>query len=380
MMGGRKANSFATAGWLCLFLTFVCVNCEKLDCGISFSDHYYDISSLAEKDYWSYEEKTKYVGFSLNFLISICHPLRNVSKLCSEPNAGVCVEQIKPVKNPNSNKNTTSTEIVTPNGGIIAAESLKVTNGGWLEYVYTNGSECDFHGRPTNYTTHLNLLCPSLDSEESQGPVLMSFNRCDITFAWLTNAACPIKLESKVSSCVDTFKGTKEVLNLHGLHSLTYYNSSSNSNENKYQINVCGAIETGPCDGRNATVCDVTDPSNVKVISTTSDMEVEWQGQFFQLLYNNNTELERYSSEKNIKIQFLCDRHAHELNIHTIDENDTHINFAALTSSVCTPEKHECVLKDRKGQVFDLRPLYKKNENWEVLDDRRVHRVSILML
>uniref|UniRef100_A0A2P2ICE8 Autophagy-related protein 27 n=1 Tax=Hirondellea gigas TaxID=1518452 RepID=A0A2P2ICE8_9CRUS len=344
------------------------------NCSIVSENHIYDLSSLAERDYWSYEEKVRYNDFYLNFYFAVCHPIRNLPPgrdHCMGSNSGVCVEQLS--KNETLDMEQRFMKVVIPNAGMITPDSLIVTNEGWLEYVYSNGTSCEFHGKKSNYKTYLNLLCPSSGAEESAGPVLMSNSQCELTFAWLTNAACAKKYnEPKITTCIDKFLDSNETLNLHTLHSLTYYNVSSASRT--YQVNICGAIESGPCDGRTASVCDVTDPQNPKVISKTADMEVMWHDDYFALHYNANTTLPKNSQEKEVTIQFHCNRDAHAPTLHYLNSNETHITFAALTAAVCTPKEQECVLQDRKGHVYDLRPLHKKEENWEVLDRREDHR------
>lgn len=345
-------------------------------CILETEEFYYDLNPIAEKDYWSYEEESKYADFNLNFYLSVCHPLRNIPSgtHCSDGRAGVCVEKL--------NKNTTLPvterfiEVVTPNAGRTRSSSLKLTNEGWLEYTYSDGTPCEFHGANANYTTSLNLLCPSHGSEESAGPVLLSNAACYLTFAWLTNAACPLKNEqNRPKTCIDKFINSDEELNLHNLHSETFYKAISAPDEKNYQANICGPITNGPCKGKNATVCDVTDPSNPIVIANNSSMSVKWDGPYFSLNYKDST---INPTGKTVIIKFLCDRLAHNVSLHFLSTNESHMYFAARTSTVCTPQTHECVLKDRKNQVFDLRPLHKKEENWEVLDRREDHRVSIV--
>ncbi|KAF2365181.1 Cation-independent mannose-6-phosphate receptor [Trinorchestia longiramus] len=345
---------------------------SDLDCTLTQDDHYYDLRSLSEKDYWSYEEKSKYPNFNLNFYLSVCHPLRNLpsGSHCFDREAGVCVEQIN--KNSSQPLSERFMKVVTSNGGLVQSNSMKATSDGWLEYHYTDGTPCEFHGVKTNYTTYLNLLCPTHGAEESSGPVMMSNAGCVLTFAWLTEAACAIKLEKpKISTCMDSFNNSEEKLNLHSLHSATFYTASSILSLKKYQLNICGAIETGPCGGKNATVCDVSDPSNPVVISETTSMKVMWDGPYFSLKYFGESGTQ---SQKNVVVKFLCDRHAHNTTVYFISGNVSHIFFAARTTAVCTPKEHECVFKDRRNQVYDLRPLQKKEENWEVLDRREDHR------
>lgn len=370
-----KVKMFYSVGFLLTLVSLCGATSVTNNCTLVDKDHLYDLSALARRDYWTYEENVKYKDFNLNFYISVCHPLRNLPSggHCSDQNAAVCVEQLN--KDESLNTQQRFMKVLTPNAGIITPQSLKLTNQGWLEYVYTNGTACEFHGKASNYTTYLNFLCPTYGAQESSGPVLMSNSLCELTFAWLTNAACPVKYDDKkVTTCVDKFIDSHDKLNLHALHSKTYFESSS-SNQS-FQINICGAIEVGPCNGTNATVCDVTDPRHPAVISDTADIQVLWHGPYFTLHYNKDVNNLKEKEQKEVTIQFLCDRKAHDITIHFLSSNDTHLNFAAQTSTVCTPQTQECILKDRKGHVYDLRPLHKENENWEVLDRREDHRVS----
>lgn len=354
----------------------------NLPCSITTDDDFlYDLSPLAQANYFMALDDVRFKDYNLNFYMSVCHPLRNAPEHCSDPKAGVCVEEV-------TKNNTASPQrfknLVTANAGTITSNSLKVNNQGWLMYVYTSGSACQQNGRQSNFTTYLNFICPAGErnsNKESPGPLLMSYSSCQFTFAWLSYLGCPRKIVNpKVISCIDKFNGTNDLLNIHSLHSLSYYNveAGTGPRNRTYQVNICGAIESGPCSHQDATVCDVSDPTNITVLSTTADMHVSWQGVFFKLLYNSNTSSTALieNSQKVVEIKFLCDRGAHNLTIHFMGENNNIINFSALTSSICTPEEHECVLKDRKGQVFDLRPLHKEKGNWEVLDNRMEFRVS----
>ncbi|XP_018019432.1 cation-independent mannose-6-phosphate receptor isoform X2 [Hyalella azteca] len=364
---------------VCLtMVTDVGASDSKTKCTLTTDDHFYDLTSLAENDYWSVEDRVRYKDFNLNFYLSLCHPLRNTppGSHCSDVGAGVCVVQIS--KNESLDLSDRIITVVNDNAGMVTDSSLQLTSEGWLEYKFTDGTPCEFHGTSANYTTSLNLLCPDAGKQESAGPLLMSNTACYLTFAWLTQAACPKILDNqKHLTCVDKFINSSEKLNLHSLHSSTFYNVSSILDGKQYQINICGAIETGSCGGKNATVCDVSNATNPVVISqlTRTDIDVMWDGPYFSLHYDKISDpADSSGTEKNVVIKFLCDRHAHNTTIYFIAGNSSHLYFYAKTSVVCSPEEHGCIIKDRKNQVFDLRPLHKKEENWEVLDRREDHR------
>ena len=364
---------------LCVsFLILIVCQCESSPktCVLDLEDHIYDLGSLAERDYWRYEEKDRYGNFSVNFYLSICHPLRNLPNEdhCTATGAGqsaVCLQKLK--SNKTLKYQDRFLEVLSPNAGVIKTDSLTASHDGWLEYSYGEGMECEVNGKKSKYTTIINLLCPPEGTEESPGPVLMSNLQCQLVFAWLTKTACPVIKERRVTSCMDTFNNSSEILNLHALHSSSFYNVTAS---NKYEVNICGPIEEGSCDGTGVTVCDVTDPNAPKVVSKMASVSVMWHGPLFTLHYNHNTSGTLPKNEKEVVIQFLCDRSAHETVMQYVSSNATFVNFVAMTNVVCTPKEQNCVIKDTKDNVYDLRPLHLTSGNWEVLDHRSDHRVS----
>ena len=373
-MNSLLLKKLSALGFIFLFTLALCKASPK-NCVFDMGDNVYDLSSLAEKDYWISEDKDIVGNFSLSYFLSVCHPLRNLptEHPCSTDNASaVCFTLTTNKDSPSDSRKLG--QLVAPNAGKIKNDSFSVQPYGWVKYSYSDGAECEENGEKTNYTTVLHLFCPADVMFESYEPVLMSQTQCETQFAWATHAACPIKKERKISKCTDKFENSSELLNLQALHSQTYYNIATGIN--KYEVNICGPIRNGSCEGDDVTVCNVTDPSAPTALSTTRKMDVMWDGPFFTLSYNANTTETLPQNEKEVSIEFLCDRRAHDIVFSTMHVPSNKALFSASTSAICTPKEQECVIRSKFHDVIDLRPLRKYSGNWNVRDSRSDHKVS----
>ena len=358
---------------LVLFVTII-LKCdgEFTNCILDHEDTYYDLTPIASEDHVLYEDDMQYKDWDVNYYFSFCHPLKNVPRICSDPNASVCIETVS--KNKTTSGTPVSRKIVVENGGQAKPASLTIdSTTGLLYYKFTDGSKCTYNDKKME--TQVVFMCAKTDEEESRGPVVMSRLACEKKFMWATKHACPKKREAPVfTPCTLKFKDSNDTLNLKHLHSKSYYNISSATT--KLQMNICGNVKSDLCKGLDASVCDVTNPHDVKLISTTKNMELERRGGLYSLLYNFNTTLDRYSTTKYVKIDFICERNAHDIEFNVMDESDTSIHIAAITSAVCTPKELQCTFKDRNRKSYDLRQLHKPDGNYEVHDNREEHRVS----
>lgn len=337
---------------------------SDFSCKVVSGEHFYDLSELALRDKWKYVETlhTGSVGDKKVTYLSLCHPLRGVPEFCAN-NTGVC--QSKIIENEGSGSNETSEELVVANGGMVSEDGLTVSDKGWLEYVYANGETCKHRGKDVPRKTHINFLCPSLGSRETAGPVLMSSLTCEIIFAWMTYAACPKKLEiSNATTCTVKFSNSDHTLNLHTLHSSSYWNATGNEGKD-YHINFCGAVENNGCEDTSATICEIDDSGEQIVLGTTDNMKLEWTKtpDILTLTYNGPNDLK-------VNLQMFCDKSAIEPEIYFYDKADSVYTFTVKTAAICSPETPNCVIEDRNGNIFDLRNLHKSVSNWEVVDSR----------
>ncbi|CAL4060201.1 unnamed protein product [Meganyctiphanes norvegica] len=341
-------------------------------CKVVSGEHVYDLSELALRDKWKHVE-TLHTGSggdkSVTYL-SLCHPLRNVPDFCANQ-TGVC--QSKIIENEGSEGNDTREELVVANGGMLSKQGFTVSNEGWLEYIYENGETCNHRGKKVSRKTYINFLCPGEGTTETTGPVMMSSPGCEIIFAWMTQAACPKKLEfSNATSCIVKFSNSDHNLNLHTLHSTTYWNASGSEGKN-YHLNFCGAVENNGCDDPSATICEISDSGEQVVLGTAENMKLEWTPSsgndmdVLTLTYNG-------PKDSKINLQLFCDKSALEPQIYFFNKKDTIYTFTVKTVAVCNPETPHCVIEDKKGNVYDLRNLHKPEGNWEVVDTRDEHQ------
>lgn len=341
--------------WLCILATGVWT--IDSPCKVVHGNYEFDLRDLAAQDYWEVTE-TLHTGTNQKrvFYLSLCHPLRNAPELCAGNNTGVCA-----VKYLDGNE----TEVIVSNGGQIPVTGPKVPEDDWIEYVYDSGEECRARGSIDTYKTYLSILCQHDETQEIPGPILLSSPGCQLYFGWMSKAACPKKLDAeKPSTCTINFSNSSHLLNLHSLHSPTYY--TVNSSDTTYEMNICGPVTSGRCGKDNATICIVNDDSSPEVLGTTDDMTLDWKDDVLILTY-------RYQNITT-EIQLYCERTATKTHIYFVSKNDTTVIFSLKTSAICTPELPQCVLEDDHGNVYDLRPLHKLKGNWESLDTRDDHK------
>ncbi|XP_068221483.1 cation-independent mannose-6-phosphate receptor isoform X2 [Palaemon carinicauda] len=332
----------------------LCASDPTDNCRVVEGDLEYDLSDLSWSDYW-HSTETLHTEHTKEYFISVCHPLRNAPTSCPGGNSAVCAVTIQDGDN--------ATRVFHDMGKV--PTEIKVADTGRLEYVYKSGQKCDRRGRDETYVTEVHLIC-SQGTDESMGPVLMSSPGCSLFFAWMTKAACPKKLEmANATTCMVKFSNSDYTLNLHTLHSLSYYNLSTP--DESYEVNICGPVTNGHCGQDDATVCQLDKASTPTVMGTTKEMKLVWSNEHLKLLYSYDSKV--------VEFQFFCERTATLPEIYFVGKNSSAVVFTVKTSVVCTPETPDCVINDDKGNIYDLRPLYKPHGNWKVIDSRRDERV-----
>lgn len=343
--------------WLCVLASGVWA--VDFPCTFVDGDYEYDLRELAARDYWEVTE-TLHTGTDQKrvLYLSLCHPLRNAPEFCAGNNTGVCA-----VRYLDGN----GTEVIIGNGGQVPTTGLSVSQDGWVEYAYDSGEKCTVRGWDETYKTYVNIGCAHGETEETPGPVLITSPGCELVFAWMSKAACPKRNSAeKPPTCTVKFSNSSHVLNLHTLHSPTYY--TVKSAKTTYEVNICGPVTNGTCRRENTTLCMVNDDISPEVLGTTDNMALEWIDDVLVLIY-------KYLNIT-VEIQLYCERTATKTHIYFVTKNDTTVTFSLKTSAVCTPEPSQCVLEDDHGNVYDLRPLHKLQGNWEALDTREDHKVG----
>lgn len=333
------------------------------DCIYKKGEHIYDLSSLAQKNFWFFAEPDA-DNKEVIFFLSICHPIENISS-CQD-NSGICMTKVNSslihsngykLKNNVEINNISFTSI-----GKIPKEGPEVFQEGSLKYMYENGSICNDGFTNKSYSVALFLQCPRLLDIETPGPQLMSSSGCNYIFVWETKAACPKGIEPTSDPCVIQFSNSEYQLNLHSLHTDTFYKVFGKNSS--FEINICGPIQNGSCPD-NTAICDTSDSQKPKVLATSEQISFNWKEDALIISYINTKHKEGFSS---VNIYLYCNRQAFTPRLHFLPSNTSNFyNFSISTINVCNPEPSDCVFEDNKLNVYDLRPLHKKEANWEVI-------------
>lgn len=334
---------------------------HELPCTLEVEQVKYDLSRLALADHWQVV-MTRGDGNDTVIYLSVCHPLRNAPSGCSSNDTGVCMAE-------RSSENTT--EVTVPNAGQVpSSDPLLSYHGEMVEYVMVGGDACPEGGGI--YRTSINFMCTHSPEEET-GPILMSHTRCQLLFAWMTQAACPHRLDLvNNTACSIMFPSSSHKLHLQTLRAEKFFSTSSIRPSAEYEINICGPLINGSCSGENVAVCHRPKGGSPEVLATTQDMNIRWEeDETLTLTYQASDQ------GKKVEVMFMCDPSTDKTEVHYMSQNDTVVSFGTRTSAVCPPSSNpRCVLEDQFGNVFDLRPLHRQQGNWEVLrttsDDQEI--------
>ena len=365
-MAGKRLLSEV---FVLLLLVFTELN-HGLPCTLVNKQLEYDLSTLAAQDHWRVRE-TQHTGEAeMVIYLSLCHPLRGAPSGCAGNGTGVCIVE----------ESSEGTENVTvPNAGRVPSSGLRIPQGQlMLEYVMEDGIPCP-QARGEIYRTYINFLCAQT-SEDNTGPVLMSSSRCQLLFAWMTQAACPRRLDViNTTHCSIQFPSSQVntsglQLHLQTLRAKQFHSSASAQPQRKYEINICGPVVNGSCNGKDVAVCLMPEGGSPKVMATTQDMNVRWE--------ENTTLVLAYQASdegQNVEVKFTCHRGTADTEVNYVRQNDTTVIFSVRTSAVCPPTPTpRCVLEDHVGKVYDLRPLHRMQDNWEVLQSTSDGQVGLI--
>lgn len=322
---------------------------EESPCTVVVGQREYDFNALAAQDHWQVEDVAH---VERKIYLSLCHPLRNAPAGCAG-NAGVCITQVMASGDIN---------VTAPNAGRVSPVGPTIPEGQvMVEYVMESEVPCPVAEGET-YRTSINFICTHSPEDET-GPVLMSNPKCDFLFAWMTQAACPRRLDVvETTPCSIDFPSSDHKLHLQTLRAETYYPLSSAKPPGTYEVNICGPVVNGSCSGEDVAVCYTPKDGSPQILATTRDLKVRWEDSTLALAYHPANE------NKGVEVRFTCDRNAANTRVYYITQNATSVILGSRTSAVCPPTPTPlCVLDDHAGNVYDLRPLHRTSDNWEVL-------------
>lgn len=332
---------------------------EEAPCSVVVNQREYDLSALAAQDHWRVED-TGHVEREI--YISLCHPLRNVPDGCAGNDTGVCIAQVMEPGNVN---------VTVPNAGRVSGVGPTISAGQvMVEYVMEGGAACPVAPGET-YRTTISFIC-SHTPEEETGPILMSSPRCELVFAWMTQAACPRRMDvMETTPCSIKFPSSDHSLHLQTLRVETFYALSSVQPPGAYEVNICGPVVNGSCDGEDVAVCYTPKDGSPRALAATQGLQVRWEESILALVYHSP------DNDKTVEVRFSCDRNFVNAKFGYITQNATSVILGSRTAAVCPPTPTpDCVLDDHAGNVYDLRPLHRAFDNWEVLQPSNDSQVS----
>ena len=323
-------------------------------CMFKDNENIYDFERLSNNNVWEYlpDENDTQTKITLHF--SVCKPLTETPSFCNGTDIGFCVYR---------------TVNGTVDNGFIAMASMSkmpanetfFNHGLYISYDFINGIKC---GVLTDTRITIFFVC---QRKLKRRLIKMSLTRsCDPFVIWETEAACPKQIVRKdAHKCIIRFSNSEDDLNLHHLHSSTYYNVS-----NQYVINICGPIHDYPCGDENTTVCDIRHPEKPVAIATNENTTLTWDDGILSLVYIGNDNF-------NVYLDIVCLKNLHDPFVIVKAHGFYGLRFRIFTSAVCTPIYPKCVIRDRKGIYYDLRDLRRSSENWRVDTNLRVS-ISVL--
>lgn len=346
-----------------MLLVALTARSQRLPCTLVVDQLEYDFSRLAAKDYWQVHGTIHTDDAEQVIYLSLCHPLRGVPSGCAGNDTGVCIAEV-------SSNGTTN--VTVANAGRVSSVGPVIPQGHLMvEYVMEGGLACS-EAEGETYRTLINFMC-SHSPEEETGPVLFSSLRCQLLFAWMTQAACPRRLDVvSTTPCSIQFPSFDHKLHLQTLRAEQYYSASSALG--RYEINICGPVVNGSCDGGgHVAVCRISEGRSPEVLATTENMKVRWEE-------DDTLALAYQASDhgQDVEVKFICDRGTAKTEVNYVKQSDTTVIFVVKTSAVCSPSPTpHCVLEDHVGKVYDLRPLHRAEDNWEVLQSTSDGKVSL---
>ncbi|XP_045466427.1 cation-independent mannose-6-phosphate receptor isoform X2 [Harmonia axyridis] len=239
-----------------------------------------------------------------------------------------------------------------PNFEVIKDDHIKVT--------FNGGQECNENEA---YSTVLDLKCSLTDSP----PTLVSEEGCVTKIYWETQKACPKYQINETSCSIHSSQGNVDLAELYRNDDYTQqFHPSQN-----LIFNICGRLHSMCSNSADVTACFID--GNIQKIIGWNWPNLSFIDGKLQLKYTGEkcvSQNKPYSLIINMICSFVESPSflASSPNVSKVD--DCTFTATVVSSSACLKqwEIKNCTV-DEENFRYDLSPLMKKNENYEIKDD-----------
>ncbi|XP_059504404.1 cation-independent mannose-6-phosphate receptor isoform X2 [Stegostoma tigrinum] len=320
------------------------VNCLVSD----IAGNEYDLSDLArDKEPWvavdATEDRSK-----RTFYLNVCKPLPSV-KGCPGGAIGSCVKYADK----------------SQNLGYIQMSPRAETDG-TLSIVYLNGDKCDNNQK---YSTRILFQCDII----SGSPIFQGKDECEFLFVWRTPAACPIR-RAEGENCQIKDPKYGYVIDL---QPLANEDQKVKGDEYTYHFRVCDYLRISDCGnfshgGEDAiSACQSKPGTSFKKIAGHFTQHLTYEDGLIMINYTRGDTCHKIY-ERSTAIFFYCD-HSQTPGkpVYLRETLDCTYLFEWHTSYACPPFRSiDCTLRDEDGNSYDLTPLSRSQDNWEIEQQR----------
>jgi len=301
--------------------------------------NHYDLSALTRSGGSWRVPDSRSSHLHLTYYINVCAPIENVPG-CTGTLGGCQVD------------GTGSSWSM----GYIQSRPVAVENG-TITLRYLGGKICH-KGRPTesHRSTRINFFC----SNKEEDPVFEGETEsCEYIFTWRTLSACSVQ-RIIGSDCQVEDPLYKTMFSLTNLRS-NGKNYEVQSNGVKFQLNVCGPLQSPPDECKDAGGCQtVPDGRHFKLGVANGNLTYE-DGEL-SLIYHDGDSCHGDKYKRETHIRFVCDHKVFGVEgdaVHFINEtNECSYQFVWSTHMACMPFRVvQCETTDSDGKSYELREL-----------------------
>nr|XP_014346456.1 PREDICTED: cation-independent mannose-6-phosphate receptor [Latimeria chalumnae] len=304
----------------------------------------YDLSGLGrDHDPWIAVDTTADAK-NRTFFLNVCKPLPPITG-CQGGAVGSCVKY--------SNKGLKLGYVqMSPQAGTDGSVSI----------VYLNGDQCG----DWKYSTRIIFQC----DDTPGSPIFQRRDGCEFVFSWTTPEACPVqRAEGDNCQVKDPKYGY-----IYNLQPLRGQDIDVIVEEYEYHFAVCKEITGNVCGSSTYTGVNAVSSCQIK---TKNPAQQKIAGRYTEkLTYENGLIMINYTRgetchkiyERSTAIIFYCDHGKKPGQPVFLKETpDCTYLFEWHTAFACPPFKSiSCSFKDTEGNSYDLLPLSRYRDNWEI--------------
>uniref|UniRef100_T1JC98 MRH domain-containing protein n=1 Tax=Strigamia maritima TaxID=126957 RepID=T1JC98_STRMM len=300
------------------------------------------------------------------FYLNVCRPLVGTVDGCDSETSS-CVKTLVDGK---------EKDFVSDAGRVIGKPKIEKGEK-IITLKYDMGEECIGSGLEKKYSTVISLYCDNESSVLKPPQFLKLLGKCKFHFMWPTRAACPIQLDSTISSnceIIDSSMGLhydlqplRDVYSIKSLPGLPF---------SSIELSLCGAELKYSCHGsRNVSVCGKEKNSKKdKVLGVTTHAKIEMgESGRITIRYSKQSPIDLGKQNYVIIINLNCKPDVRKGEMKFVRLQDKVYYFEMDTNVACAPKQIQCATWDSAGNEYDLSSLVRSNTNWEVIDSRPHH-------